>query len=315
MVSFHVDGRQLLERAAELQRAPQELPRSLLAWTVEHVGGGALLDDPAFVHQEDAVPDLAGELHLVGDDEHRHARLGEVAHDDKHLADELRVERGRDLVEEHHTRLHHQRPCDRDPLLLAARELVRMLMRLRIDADAGENLVRLSLRSRTGYLPDPARGERDVVDHAQVREEVELLEDHADALPHARNVGTAPCDLLALEPDRPGVEVLEEIHAAQKRRLAAPARPDDGQYLAGRHSQVDATQHGAVAEALVDPYELQRRLLRTADRPEVGSLSSCTSHREFEATNLRPGTVSGALPMFRRGATYPRGRGTAPGRL
>ena len=30
----------------------------------------------------------------------------------------LGVERRRDLVEEHHVRLHHQRPRDRHPLLL-----------------------------------------------------------------------------------------------------------------------------------------------------------------------------------------------------
>ena len=33
----------------------------------------ALLDDDAAVHEDDAVGDLAGEAHLVGDDDHRHA--------------------------------------------------------------------------------------------------------------------------------------------------------------------------------------------------------------------------------------------------
>ena len=57
---------------------------------VEHVGGHALLDDPSLVHEDQAVADLPGELHLVRDDHHRHALARELAHDDQHLADELR---------------------------------------------------------------------------------------------------------------------------------------------------------------------------------------------------------------------------------
>src|SRR2546423_8893572 len=95
-----VDG-QLFERMRELKRAAEEPLRSLLLWTIEEIGGHALLDDLAFVHEDHTVADLAGELHLVGDDQHRHALAREVAHHHEHLADELGVERRGDLVEEH----------------------------------------------------------------------------------------------------------------------------------------------------------------------------------------------------------------------
>ena len=49
----------------------------------------------AFVHEDEPVADLARELHLVRDDEHRHPGPGQVAHDEQHLADELRIERRR----------------------------------------------------------------------------------------------------------------------------------------------------------------------------------------------------------------------------
>jgi twitching motility protein PilT len=62
----------------------------------------ALLDHDAVVHEHDPVGDLAGEAHLVGDHHHRHALLGEVAHDGEHLADQLGVEGGGGLVEQHH---------------------------------------------------------------------------------------------------------------------------------------------------------------------------------------------------------------------
>ena len=174
--------------AAKLERTPQEAARALVVRIVEHVCGHALLDDPALVHEDEPVADLAGELHLVGDDEHRHPDPSQVAHHDQHLADELRIERGGDLVEEHHVRLHHQRARDRDALLLAARELMRIVRRLLLEPDRRQQHPRPRLRLRARQLPDLARGERDVVDRAQVREEVELLEDHPDPLAHARDV-------------------------------------------------------------------------------------------------------------------------------
>ena len=124
----------------ERQRTAEEPLRALVARVVEHVGGHALLDDPALVHEDEPIADLAGELHLVGDDEHRHPDPGEVAHHDQHLADELRIERGGDLVEEHHVRLHHQRAGDRDPLLLATGELVGVLVRLLLEPDRLQQL-------------------------------------------------------------------------------------------------------------------------------------------------------------------------------
>jgi hypothetical protein len=44
----------------------------------------------------------------------------------EHLADQLGVERARDLVEQHHLGAHGQRAGDGDALLLAARELRRV---------------------------------------------------------------------------------------------------------------------------------------------------------------------------------------------
>ena len=91
--------------------------------TLARVAG---LDDHAAVHEHQLVADLAGEADLVRHDDHRHAVDGEVAHHLEHLADQLRVERGGRLVEQHELRLHGQRPGDGDALLLAARQLVRV---------------------------------------------------------------------------------------------------------------------------------------------------------------------------------------------
>ncbi len=69
--------------------------------------------------------------------------VGELADDAEDLGDELRVERARDLVEEHELGPHRQRPDDRDPLLLAAGQPIRVLVALVGEAEPGEQLGRL----------------------------------------------------------------------------------------------------------------------------------------------------------------------------
>ena len=120
----------------------------------------------------------------------------EVAHHDEHLADELGVERRRDLVEQHDVRLHHQRARDRDPLLLPAGELVRVLPRLLLEPDAPSSSCARASASRLLHLADAPRGERQVVDHAEMREEIELLEHDPDALADLRDV-RRPCRVIS----------------------------------------------------------------------------------------------------------------------
>src|SRR5260370_8798224 len=53
----------------------QKSASAFLRRLVEHLLGRALLDDDAVVHEDDAVGNIAGEAHLVGDDDHCHATL------------------------------------------------------------------------------------------------------------------------------------------------------------------------------------------------------------------------------------------------
>src|SRR5205823_14385652 len=113
----------------------------------------------------------------------------------------------------------HQRARDRDTLLLAARQLVRVLVRLLLQADARQQLPGLLLGQLPREPADAAGGERQVVPRGQVREEVELLEHHPDPPPDRRDVDAAAGDLLALQEDVAGVERLEQVRAAQQRAL------------------------------------------------------------------------------------------------
>ena len=134
----------------------------------------AALDDQPVVQEADLVGDLARERHLVRRDDHRHPLGLELAHDLEHLADQLGVERARDLVEQQRARARRQRAGDRDPLLLAAREAVGVVVLAPGQPEAREQLARPRLGLRTRH-PVRAHGrERDVGERVEVREEVEL---------------------------------------------------------------------------------------------------------------------------------------------
>ena len=77
---------------AVLQHLAQEVLQAGVLRMLEDIRRAALLDELAVSHEQNAVADLAGEAHLVRDDDHRHALLRQLLHDLEHLADHLRVE-------------------------------------------------------------------------------------------------------------------------------------------------------------------------------------------------------------------------------
>ena len=64
-----------------------------------------------------------------------------------------------------------------------------------------------------------------------MREQVERLEHDADPPPDRVDVDAAGGDLLAVDDDPAGVDRLEQVDAAQERRLAAPRRADEADDL------------------------------------------------------------------------------------
>src|SRR5919198_657960 len=131
---------------------------------------------------------------------------------------------------------------------------MRILTRLLLEADAPEQVERLRLRLRARDLADAPSGERQVVDHLQVREEVELLEDDPDPLTDLLRLDASGCDLAALEEDPAAVDRLEQVDAAKQRALAAPTRTDHDQHLARVDGQIDGVEDEVVAEALADRF-------------------------------------------------------------
>ena len=81
-------------------------------------------------------------------------------------------------------------------------------------------------------------------------------------------------DLVALDDDPAGVDRLEQVDAAQERRLAAPRRPDQADDLVLGELEVDPAQDLEVAERLVEALDPEgRRRALTAGRSRSALVS------------------------------------------
>ena len=186
----------------------------------------------------------------------RIARRARVAQDQLDLAPQVgaqrRVEARERLVQQHHVGAGSERAGERDALALAARELVRVAVRLVLEADELER----ALRARAIVT---RAAERDVALDGEVREERVVLEDHPDPALLGRRPrcgrprrGWPPT--VTLPPSRP----LEARDQAQQGRLAAAGGAEDGEELAGVHGERDLVDGVRQAEALRDIFELER---------------------------------------------------------
>ncbi len=99
------------------------------------------LDDLA-VRQRDAPVHAAGELHVVGRDQHRDlGRLDQLHQGLEHVVGGVRIEIAGRLVREQHPRRIGDRARDRDTLLLAARQLRRPMGDAVAEAEIAEDLL------------------------------------------------------------------------------------------------------------------------------------------------------------------------------
>ena len=171
------------------------------------------------------------------------------------LADELGVERAGDLVEQHRPRPLREGASDRDPLLLAAGEVVGAVILRAAPSPKRASIVRA--RSSASLRATPwARGhaEDDVLDHAQVREQVVGLEDEARGVRRTATASTHGSVITS--PSRktsPSSISIEQVDAAQQGRLAGSRGADQRDRLVLGDLEVDPVQDLALAECLGDP--------------------------------------------------------------
>ena len=215
---------------------------------LEDVLRRAGLGDLAVGHEQHTVAHLAGEAHLVRDDDHRHALVRQLLHNVEHFADHLGVERARRLVKEHDLRVHGERTHDGDALLLPAGERGRIAVAAVGQTDAGKELVRLRIRLRLRHELRLHGRERDVAAHGHVREQVEVLEHHAHLAAHGVDIHLRVGDLRTGKGNGAGRWLLEQVQAAQERRLTGAGGADDDHVFTGADMLGNVIEHEVVAE-------------------------------------------------------------------
>ena len=145
------------------------------------------------------------------------AILLELSDEIEHLGDEFRVERAGHLVEQQQFGVRCYCPYDCCALLLATGEPVGERFRLSGQPDAIQELHAPRLCDVFGNAEHVSGRERHVVEHAEVREQVVVLEDDADPRAHPIGIHRRFTDVLVAQPDLAVIDALQQVDRAQQR--------------------------------------------------------------------------------------------------
>ena len=230
---------------------------------VELARGRDLLE-PAGIHHADPARHRHRLFLVVGDDDEGHAEAALQLHQFELRAfAQLLVERGQRLVEQQHLRPPRQRARQRHALPLAAGQLIGLALLQPVELDQRHHLgdAGVDLRARhAGAL----QAERDVVAHGEMRKQRVVLEHHVDRPLVRRHLR----DVLAVEQDAALIRRLEAGQHAQQRGLAAAARAQQREELAGADVERQAIHRAKAAESLGHALDAQQRHVgATAWRP------------------------------------------------
>lgn len=191
------------------------------------------------------------QLGRVGDDDEGGALLAvEVEEQGSERVGGGAVERASGFVGEEELGLVDERTDDGAPLALAAGELAGAVVYPLAEADAGEELLGAVHRlCAAGGVTGCERGDKNILQHGALRQQVVRLEDEANLSVAGRGEGefVEGVEALAVEDEFAGVGQVERADEVEQRALAAAARPDDGDGLAARDFEREAAQHGQVA--------------------------------------------------------------------
>src|SRR6266545_255450 len=196
-------------------------------------------EGPVF-QPEDPVGDLL-QAGVVADDHHAAAVLGgELAQQPGDLAAVGAVEVGGRLVGQDERRVVGQRPGDRHALLLPAGELLGPEAEAVAQPHPFQQRAGAPVGGRAGD-PGEVAGQLDVLGDAERPEEVEVLEDEAEAV--GAQGGQPPLgragDVDAIDQDRPGGRPQHRAEHQQQGGLAAARRAHHQDHLAGDQVEVD----------------------------------------------------------------------------
>ena len=153
-----------------------------------------------------------------------------------------RVERARGFVAQHNLRVRSKGARNGDALLLAARKLAGVIVRLAGKSHEFEQFERASFGLFLRRAMQFER-ERDVAQHRALGEQAEILENHANGLAQIDELLAGIVGHIgAIDEHAARRGTLEQVDAANERRLARARLADDAEHVARLNMQVDIAQ-------------------------------------------------------------------------
>src|SRR5262249_24659862 len=117
----------------------------------------------------------------------------------------------------------------------------------------------------------PHWSERAVLDHRQMRKQVEVLEHHSDLAAHLVDALEILGELGAVDDHASALPVFDTVDATKQRRLAATGRAADNDALPPHHLEIDLAQHVEAAEPFVETDDVDRDLVRRGTHVEANA--------------------------------------------
>ena len=103
-------------------------------------------------------------------------------------------------------------------------------------------------------MPDALRRQRDVAEHRDVREEVELLEDHADLATDGVEVADVVSHLNAVDDDAALLVLFQAVDHADEGGFAGTGGSEDDHDFAAFDAHADIAHGAEVVEPLMDVF-------------------------------------------------------------
>ncbi|EFF45487.1 hypothetical protein XAUB_04150 [Xanthomonas citri pv. aurantifolii str. ICPB 11122] len=214
----------------------------------EHLGDRAGFHQLAGVQHRDAVADTADHIHLMGDQHDGQAQLAvDLRQQLQHRGGGLRVQRAGGLVAQQDLRPGGQRTRDAHPLLLPARELRRILVGVLLQSDPGQQFghARIDLGTRCA---GQFQREGDIAGHGARGQQVEVLENHADAATQgAQALAVQRGNVLLADQQAAAAGLFQPVDQPDQGGFPRAGMADDAEYFAGADPQIERMQRHDLA--------------------------------------------------------------------
>jgi len=148
----------------------QEPLRPFVLRVVQHVLRFSLFNDLPIVDENDAIRHVSRKTDFVRDDDHSHSGIRQLPDDAQDLSHQLWIKRRSRLIEQHQTRRDHQRSRNRDALLLTARQMMRQVIGMCGQADAGKQMPSQLVSFTAIHAIDVNRRLDDILDGGEMLE-------------------------------------------------------------------------------------------------------------------------------------------------